>query len=96
MYKFGDDRLCLGMDTNLFFDKYEEEVNVAEAVDLLCSKCPAQRKCLAYGISNQEWGVWGGVYIEQGKVSREYNKHKNNDTWFKVWSGVTLDKEKNV
>lgn len=92
MYKFSDDRSCLNMDTNLFFEKYEDDVIVAQGIDTLCSKCPFQRKCLAYGVSNQEWGVWGGVYIESGKISREFNKHKDNDAWFKIWSGVTMDK----
>jgi hypothetical protein len=49
---------------------------------------------LAYAVSNQEWGVWGGVYFENGKISKEFNKHKDNDIWFKVWSGITLDKSK--
>jgi hypothetical protein len=92
MYKFENDRLCLGMDTNLFFEKYEEDNTVSISVDSLCSRCPSQRKCLAYGVSNQEWGVWGGVYLEQGKISKEFNKHKDNDSWFKVWSNATMDK----
>lgn len=94
MYKFDENRSCLGMDTNLFFEKYEEDSTVSESVDILCSQCPEQRKCLAYGVSNQEWGVWGGVYLEQGKISREFNKHKDNDAWFKVWSSATMDKGK--
>jgi hypothetical protein len=92
MYKFDERRLCINMDTNLFFDKYEEDLQVSNAVDSLCSQCPMQRKCLAYGVSNQEWGVWGGVYLEQGKISKEFNKHKDNDLWFKIWSGATMDK----
>ena len=92
MYKFNEHRSCLNMDTNLFFEKYEEDSIVAESVDTLCSQCPAQRQCLAYAVSNQEWGVWGGVYLESGKISKEFNKHKNNDTWFKIWSGATMDK----
>jgi len=94
MYKFSEDRSCNNMDTNLFFEKYEEDSIVAEGVDTLCSQCPEQRQCLAYAVSNQEWGVWGGVYFENGKISKEFNKHKDNDTWFKVWSGITLDKSK--
>lgn len=92
MYKFDEKRLCLNMDTNLFFEKYEENNDVKEYVDNLCSMCPAQRKCLAYGISNQEWGVWGGIYLEQGKISKEFNLHKDNDSWFKIWSNATMDK----
>ena len=81
------------MDTNLFFEKYEDNQDIADGIDNLCAKCPFQRQCLAYGVSNQEWGVWGGVYLEMGKISKEFNKHKNNDSWFKVWSSATMDKD---
>jgi hypothetical protein len=91
MYKFDDKALCLGMDTNLFFDKYEEDREVSTAVDSLCVKCPVQRQCLAYAVSNQEWGVWGGVYFESGKISKEFNYHKTKEDWFNVWSGIIMD-----
>lgn len=93
MYKFDDNLLCLNMDTNLFFDQYEEDKEVAKKVDLLCTKCPFQRKCLAIGVSNQEWGVWGGVYLQEGKISREFNSHKTNKDWFNVWSSAMMEKE---
>lgn len=92
MYKFDDKALCLGMDTNLFFDKYEEDGDTTAAVDSLCIRCPAQRQCLAYAVSNQEWGVWGGVYFEGGKISKEFNKNKTKEDWFKIWSGITIEK----
>lgn len=91
MYKFDNDALCLNMDTNLFFDRYEEEKGVAENVDALCIRCPAQRQCLAYAVSNQEWGVWGGIYFEGGKMSKEFNAHKTKEDWFKVWSNATME-----
>ena len=91
MYKFDDKALCLGMDTNLFFDKYEEDRTVSASIDSLCIKCPAQRQCLAYAVSNQEWGVWGGVYFEGGKISKEFNSHKTKEDWFNVWSGIAMD-----
>jgi hypothetical protein len=91
MYKFDEKALCLNMDTNLFFDQYEENSEVSKKVDLLCIKCPAQRQCLAYGVSNSEWGVWGGVYLEGGKISKEFNSHKEKTDWFSVWSGITME-----
>ena len=92
MYKFDDKALCLGMDTNLFFDKYEEDNNVSSAVDSLCVRCPVQRQCLAYAVSNQEWGVWGGVYFESGRISKEFNQNTTKEDWFKVWSGIAMEK----
>jgi hypothetical protein len=91
MYKFNEDSLCLNMDTNLFFDKYEEDKKVAETVDSLCVRCPAQRQCLAYAVSNQEWGVWGGIYFEGGKISKEFNSHKTKEDWFNTWSGAVIE-----
>lgn len=93
MYKFDEKNLCLNMDTNLFFDQYEEDKELAKKVDRLCTRCPAQRKCLAYGVSNQEWGVWGGVYLQDGKISKEFNIHKTEKDWFDVWSGATMERE---
>jgi len=91
MYKFDDNALCLNMDTNHFFDKYEEDKELAQNVDALCIRCPAQRQCLAYAVSNQEWGVWGGIYFEGGKISKEFNSHKTKQDWFKTWSGATME-----
>lgn len=91
MYKFSEDRSCLNMDTNLFFEKYEEDPIVAEGVDTLCSQCPAQRQCLAYAVSNQEWGVWGGVYLESGEISKEFNKHKTKKDWSSIWQALTME-----
>lgn len=91
MYKFNEDASCLNMDTNLFFDKYEESKDVARSVDTLCVGCPAQRQCLAYAVSNQEWGVWGGIYFEGGKISKEFNSHKTKEDWFTIWSGAMIE-----
>jgi hypothetical protein len=46
---------------------------------------------LAYAVSNQEWGVWAGVYFEGGKISKEFNQHKTKEDWFNVWSGITME-----
>lgn len=82
---------CLNLDTNMFFDKYEEDVDLRSAIDSLCKSCPVQRQCLANAVSRQEWGVWGGVYFEKGKISKEFNNHKDKDSWFNVWSALTME-----
>lgn len=84
---------CLNLDTNIFFDKYEEDYNLRLAVDKMCSQCPVRKECVAHAVSRQEWGVWGGVYFEKGKISKEFNDHKGNSDWFSVWAGLTMDKE---
>jgi hypothetical protein len=76
----------------MFFDKYEEDVDLRFAIDSLCEKCPVQRECLANAISRQEWGVWGGVYFEKGKISKEFNSHKSKSHWFDIWSSLTMER----
>jgi hypothetical protein len=84
---------CLSLDTNLFFDKYEESSDIRKAIDSLCKKCPVQRQCLANAISRQEYGVWGGVYFENGKISKEFNNHKKQDDWFNIWLFASMEIE---
>lgn len=87
---------CLGRPTNHFFDIYEASVEsdakFAKDIDELCLTCKAQAQCLAFAATHREWGVWGGVYFEDGKISKYYNKHKSNENWFNVWTNATLDK----
>ena len=91
MHRWKDNAECLGMDTNLFFDKYEEDPHVAKAVDRICQRCPVNQDCFASGISQKEWGVWGGVYLKDGKIDREFNAHKTKDDWFTTWETLTME-----
>lgn len=49
--------------------------------------------CFANGVSGKEWGVWGGVYLEGGEISREFNKHKNKKDWSETWQSLTMEKQ---
>ena len=84
---------CLDFDPELFFDKYEEDETIRESIDGLCADCPIARLCFAVGVSGKEYGIWGGVYLEKGKVSREYNSHKDKEAWAETWEYLTTDKE---
>jgi hypothetical protein len=88
-----DEALCKGDDVNLFFDTYEENIDVRKEIDSLCSICPMARICFAVGVSQKAYGVWGGVYLDRGKVSREFNKHKTKQDWADTWQFLTIDKE---
>jgi hypothetical protein len=88
-----DKALCNGDDVNLFFDTYEQDVEVRKEVDSLCSICPVARICFAVGVSQKAYGVWGGVYLDRGKVSREFNKHKTKQDWANTWQDLTTDRE---
>jgi signal transduction histidine kinase len=89
--KWKDSASCLDYDTNIFFEKYEDDELLRPAVDKLCSTCPVAKTCFAVGISSKEWGVWGGIYLENGSVSKEFNKHKSKQDWATTWSYLTMD-----
>lgn len=93
MHRWKDNSRCFGMDTNLFFDKYEEDHGVARSIDKICRDCPVNKDCFAWGISNKEWGVWGGVYLKDGKIDKEFNIHKAKDDWFNTWQSLTIEVE---
>jgi hypothetical protein len=82
---------CLDYDTNLFFDTYEEDETLRVGIDNLCAGCPVARLCFATGVSQKAWGVWGGVYLENGKISREFNKHRSKADWAETWKNLTND-----
>lgn len=87
-----DDASCKDYDGNLFFDTYEEEANIRPAIDKICSECPVARMCFAVGVSQKAYGVWGGVYLENGKISREFNNHRSKQDWAATWQYLTMDK----
>jgi hypothetical protein len=89
-HKWKDQASCFEYDTNLFFDKYEEEIDLRLAIDKLCSECPVKKQCFAVGVSQKEWGVWGGVYLENGNISKEFNSHKTKKDWADVWQSFTI------
>lgn len=88
---WSDSAACHGKDTNLFFEKYEESISTRLDIDTLCSECPVVRKCFAIGISQKGWGVWGGVYLENGEISREFSKHREKPAWAEKWKNLTMD-----
>lgn len=91
MHKWKNEAKCLGMDTNIFFNRYEEDSLFAASIDSLCQGCPVRRQCFAVGVSNKEWGVWGGVYLRDGIIDKEANAHKNKNDWFSIWQALTME-----
>lgn len=75
---------CQGIDTNLFFDKYEIDVNMAKGIDQCCLSCPVIQMCYQSGIENNEYGVWGGVYLSSGSIDKMKNIHKTKDIWKQI------------
>jgi len=80
--------ICRGMDTNLFFDKYETDINIAKNIDEACLSCPVAKICYQTGVENDEYGVWGGVYLNSGSFDNSKNTHKTPDVWKKIKKNV--------
>ena len=85
-----DNAACLGLENNLFFEQYEENYEIRPTVDSLCSGCPVIKTCFANGVSGKEWGVWGGIYLENGDISKEFNSHKTKKDWADIWVSLTF------
>lgn len=90
-HEWKDDSACLDYDTNIFFEKYEDDENLRFAIDNLCSGCIVRKQCFAIGVSQKEWGVWGGIYLEGGSISKEFTKHKDKQDWSETWQSLTMD-----
>lgn len=86
-----DEAACLGEDTNDFFDTYEEDIESRSLIDKICRECPVRKICFATAVSQKNTGVWGGVYFEQGDISREFNRHKSKQDWADTWQALTME-----
>lgn len=86
-----DEAACLGMELNDFFDNYEEQPEIRSEIDSICKSCPVRRICFATAISEKNTGVWGGIYLEQGEISREFNRHKTKQDWANTWQALTTE-----
>lgn len=75
---------CSGINTNLFFDDYENDQMLAKSIDEMCMICPVAKDCLLAGVEGNEYGVWGGAYLSLGKIDKVRNSHKTQDFW-KRW-----------
>ncbi len=90
-HEWKDSAACADYDTNLFFDKYEEDQLLRPAIDKLCSECPVRKECFAVGVSQKEWGIWGGIYLENGQISKEFSDHRNKQSWGETWKNLVMD-----
>jgi hypothetical protein len=80
--------LQLTAKNDIFFDKYEQDIEVAKATDAMCLSCPVQKMCLRTGLENGETGVWGGVFLEGRKASVLRNQHKTKEVWDAIKKSV--------
>jgi WhiB family redox-sensing transcriptional regulator len=57
---------------NLFFDD-KKKSNVAKA-KALCAICVVKEVCLTYAMENDDFGVWGGLTLNERRVARRKAK----------------------
>lgn len=74
-----------------WFDVYENDESVRATVDGICAKCPVKQRCFMEGVSSESWGVWGGVYLQDGTPSKEMGSHRSQDDWADLWMSLTVD-----
>lgn len=72
---------CREMPFEWFFELYEKDQIHARQVDEICLNCPVMVACLLAGGEGKETGVWGGVYLVNGKADDKFNEHKTEEFW---------------
>lgn len=79
-----DKALCKGDDSELWFaedtlNPVREDVELARAI---CVACLERVKCLAWGLRNEEFGMWGGLTANERRhlKSRKYHRLQHLDT----------------
>lgn len=86
--EWADLALCAGYDISRFYEAYESNPRVAKLTDQMCLSCPVRKECLQTGVEKGLWGVWGGVYLSNGKVDVNRNSHKTQDVWDQIREGL--------
>lgn len=80
--------VCRGMPTNYFYDDYETDPVFAKTMDAICLSCPVRNMCLREGVDNNEYGLWGGIFLNNGKPDKSRNAHKTEDIWEVIRGGL--------
>lgn len=88
--------LCSGVEfedymQNPFFEAYETNENVAKSTDQMCLHCPVTKQCYEFGVNERETGVWGGIYLDRGKIDKNKNAHKTQEVWLQILEKVNGD-----
>ena len=81
--------LCAGTDTEDYFDKYELDQDLAKEIDRRCMSCPVIKDCFDYGVQTESFGVWGGIFLNDGKLDNVRNSHKTQEVWVRVLSLIS-------
>lgn len=64
-----------------FYEGYEQDHEIPYLVDSICTGCLVKKQCLDFGVTGAETGVFGGVYLNRGKIDEVKNEHKTTEVW---------------
>lgn len=73
---------CKGLsdvDSELFYEVYENDVIMATNLDQVCVRCPVIKACHNAAVARKDWGLMGGFYKIDGKNDRVRNRHKSKE-----------------
>lgn len=76
--------MCKSMDLELFYEAYEDDEELAKAMDEVCLSCPVLKDCLMDGTDNKDYGLRGGIFLNNGKPDKMRNQHKSPEVWEKI------------
>lgn len=63
------------LPSSFFFEGFERgDAFFQMHVRNICENCPVNIECLAMGIETKSSGIWGGIFLENG---REKKRRKN-------------------
>lgn len=86
--RWQDFAICTGQDIRRFHEWYENSTRTAQLTDAMCMSCPVRKICLQSGMENNEWGVWGGVFLTNGKLDENKNAHKTQEDWDNIKNSI--------
>lgn len=75
---------CKGMSLNWFYEGYEDDEELAKAMDEICLSCPVMNECLMEATDNKDFGLRGAIYLNNGKPDKMRNQHKTPEVWARI------------
>lgn len=83
-----DYALCQHFPPDMWFEEYVADVRTAKVVDEICASCPVRKLCLQAGVEGGEYGVWGGLFLINGRPDPQKNEHKTPEQTKALRDGI--------
>lgn len=65
---------CAKADPDLFDPHTMPQLAAAKAI---CRTCPIAAECFSVALKRGEWGVWGGVLLEEGRIREKPPRNRD-------------------